>query len=142
MNTLIGAATLLICMFVQCVVVMLVVHWLRSLQERGLAHLDFARSCGILFVALLMLVVGNIIQVMIWAFLFLALGEIADVRTAIYFSLVNFATLGYGDIVLGEGRRILGAMEALAGVLMLGLSTSLLFAVLSTLISKRHDAHS
>jgi hypothetical protein len=33
-------------------------------------------------------------------------------------------------------------MEALAGVLMLGLSTSLLFAVLSTLISKRHDAHS
>ena len=40
-----------------------------------------------------------------------------------YFSLVTFATLGYGDIVLAPGYRIFGALGATCGSLMLGWST-------------------
>jgi voltage-gated potassium channel Kch len=71
------------------------------------------------------------LQVSIWAAVFVATGEVEDASRAIYFSLVNFTTLGYGDITLSEERAILGAMEASSGILMLGLSTAFLFYVLS-----------
>ena len=44
--------------------------------------------------------------------------------------MVNFTSLGYGDITLSADRAILGPMEAANGILMLGLSTSALFSIL------------
>jgi hypothetical protein len=55
------------------------------------------------------------------------LGGLQTYDDAFYFSLVTFATLGYGDIVLAPGYRIFGAVGALCGSLMLGWSTALIF---------------
>ena len=41
---------------------------------------------------------------------------------------MNFATLGYGDIVMTERNRLLGPIEAINGVLMVGVSTAALLA--------------
>jgi voltage-gated potassium channel Kch len=51
--------------------------------------------------------------------------------TAAYFSAVTYTTTGYGDLVLPEEWRIVGAVEALTGILMCGLSTGMFFAVFS-----------
>jgi len=67
----------------------------------------------------------------IWAMLFMYLGEFNDFLTAFYHSTVNFASLGYGDIVMSERWRLLGALEASNGVLMFGLSAGTLLAVMS-----------
>jgi len=56
--------------------------------------------------------------------------------TMLYFSLVTFATLGYGDIVLAPGYRIFGALAATCGSLMLGWSTALIFAAISRAIDR------
>ena len=65
----------------------------------------------------------------IWATLFMVLGEFGDFRTALYHSGVNFATLGYGDIVMTERWRLLGPLEAARlGILMFGVSTSVMTA--------------
>lgn len=79
------------------------------------------------------------VQVCIWAAVFLATGEIKPHRTSTYFSMVDFTSLGYGDITISAERGILGPMEDANGVLMLGLSTSALFAVLDafSLMSQR-----
>ena len=45
-----------------------------------------------------------------------------------YDSAVNFATLGYGDIVMSEPNRFLGPLEAINGALMIGVSTAALLA--------------
>jgi hypothetical protein len=82
---------------------------------------------------MLMLVVGNLVQGGIWALLFVFLGEFGDWATAYYFSLVNFATLGYGDIVMSDRWRILGPLQAINGVLMIGVSTASITAIV-------HDA--
>lgn len=76
------------------------------------------------------LFVAMMVQVYVWAVVLYATGEIETFRTALYFSMVNFTSLGYGDITLSTERAILGPMEAANGILMLGLSTSALFAVL------------
>jgi hypothetical protein len=69
--------------------------------------------------------------------LFIQLGQFEDLATAYYHSIVNFATLGYGDIVMSERWRLLGALQAASGVLMFGLSTSTLFAVMLQLFQRR-----
>ena len=60
------------------------------------------------------------------------LGEFTNLHEAIYHSAVNFATLGYGDIVMSEKHRFLGPLEAINGVLMIGVSTAALTAVFRT----------
>lgn len=42
-------------------------------------------------------------------------------RTALYFSLVTFSTLGYGDLVPTAGFRLFAASEAIAGLVLSGL---------------------
>ena len=54
--------------------------------------------------------------------------------TALYFSAVNFATLGYGDIVMSERWRLLGPLEAANGILMFGVSTAVMTAAVMDVI--------
>ena len=92
-----------------------------------------AKAMMLIAQVMLILVLGNLLQGAIWAMLFMALGEFGDFSTAYYHSLVNFATLGYGDIVMTDQWRILGPMQAINGVLMIGVSTAAITSVV-------HDA--
>ncbi|WP_424813342.1 ion channel [Roseococcus sp. YIM B11640] len=81
--------------------------------------------------AVLVLILGHVAQMALWAGFFLWRGVLPSFDDAYYFSLVTFATLGYGDIVLAPQHRIFGALEAACGSLMLGWSTALIFAAVS-----------
>lgn len=117
---------------VSAVVVMLTV--LKRRLERGLIRPDFRHNSTILIIVLFVLFGGHLFQIAVWAILFLQLDQFNDFATAFYHSTVNFSTLGYGDIVMDERWRLLGALQAAGGVLMFGLSTGTLFAVMSFLL--------
>ena len=91
----------------------------------------------ILSIALLFLLINSLLQITVWAASFSLVGQFPDYRDAFYHSAVNFATLGYGDIVMKAPWRILGAMEAISGVLMLGLSTAVLSHIFGKLMQLR-----
>ena len=83
-------------------------------------------------VAAVVLVFLHTIEIMVWAGVYEVLvpvGELADFEAALYFSFVTFTTLGYGDITLSEGYRLLSGIQALNGILLVGWSTALMFAV-------------
>jgi len=82
------------------------------------------------------LFIGHIVQVAIWAVLFMRVGEFGDFSTAFYHSMVNFASLGYGDIVMSPSWRLLGAIEASTGVLMFGVSAGVMLAVMSRILTQ------
>ena len=85
----------------------------------------------------MVLVTALLAQVAVWAGAFLLCGALPDYATAFYHSAVNFTTLGYGDIVMAPGWRLLGPLEAANGVLMFGLSASAMFAVTNRLLELR-----
>jgi hypothetical protein len=87
--------------------------------------------------ALLLIVSAQLVQIAAWGALFVGCGEFDDFSTAFYHSAVNFTTLGYGDIVMSRAWRLLGPLEAVAGMLMFGVSTAVLFGVITTLIRPR-----
>ena len=64
-------------------------------------------------------------------------GEFSDFGTAFYHSAVNYTTLGYGDIVMTPAWRLLGPLEAANGVLLFGVTTALVIAILQRLIEAR-----
>jgi hypothetical protein len=66
------------------------------------------------------------VEVWIWALVLLLVGAFSGLEPAVYFALVTYTTLGYGDVVLGPEFRILGALVAANGLLVFGLSTAFL----------------
>lgn len=75
----------------------------------------------------------NFSQAIIWGFLYYLLPNITEfesIEKAIYFSLVTFTTLGYGEITISSSNRILAGFEAMNGILLLGWSTTLMFSVM------------
>ena len=66
------------------------------------------------------------LSVWLWAAAFHLLDVFHTFEEAMYFTLVTFTTLGYGDVLLPPGWRILGGMAAANGLLSFGLTTALL----------------
>lgn len=133
MNILLGLFTVFLCTIVQCAFTaglkVLLLRW----QGIGRIGSSFWKVTILLSGVTAFLFIGMMVQVYIWAVLLFSTGEIETFGTAAYFSMVNFTSLGYGDITLSADRAILGPMEAANGILMLGLSTSALFSVLRAL---------
>ncbi|MDJ1008930.1 MAG: ion channel [Paracoccaceae bacterium] len=83
-----------------------------------------------LVVALLGTLAMITVSVWLWALAFYGLGIFADLEAALYFSLVAFTTLGFGDVLLPLEWRLLGGMTAANGFLSFGLVTALLVETL------------
>ena len=55
---------------------------------------------------------------------------------AFYFSASSYSTVGYGDVVLPSTWRLIGPLESFTGVLMCGISVSVLFALVTRLLDR------
>ena len=85
------------------------------------------------------LVAIHTIEIWLYAGVYLALRAAPNFESALYFSTVTYATIGYGDVLIEKSWRILGAIEGAIGVIMLGWSTAFLVSVLSQLRLFGHD---
>lgn len=139
LNVLTGLPVICLCLVLEAV---FVGYCLRYYAKYSLSH-QYDRGARtdivLLSVVMLLTLLGNFLQMIIWALLFLLLGEFGDFRTSLYHSGVNFATLGYGDIVMSERWRLLGPLEAANGILMFGVSTAVMTAAVMDVI-KSHMA--
>ena len=135
---LIGCATVFATMVIQITAVVYMLQYLFkvvSLAKTG--SVGRGRTTYVISMIMIMLFLGHMAQAAIWAVLFKWLGEFGDFKTAFYHSLVNFASLGYGDIVMSEQWRLLGAIESSIGVLMFGVSAGAMLSLMSFIL--KHD---
>jgi hypothetical protein len=101
-----------------------------------------SRKSAVSVMALSRLVSGllilHLIEMSIWAIAFSILSVLPDFETSLYFSLKSYTTVGYGDVLLPREWRLVGPIEAVVGILMLGLSTSFIVATLQSIhLSRR-----
>ena len=114
-------------------VAIMALKWGRPLEH---SHMGRITMISGLVVGMFLL---SLLEALLWAFVYLRVGAIVEVEAALYFSLVTFTTLGYGDIALGPEWRMLAAFEAANGVIMFGWTTALVVAYLQRLIPKLPD---
>ena len=128
-NIAMGLCVMVLCLLVQAILVAIAVRFYARHRNLILAP-TIGSTVMLISGVMLVLVLGNFLQVSIWALLFVYLGEFQDYGVAAYHSAVNFATLGYGDIVMSDQHRVLGPVEAINGVLMIGVSTAVLMSAI------------
>ncbi|MCR9103786.1 MAG: potassium channel family protein [Gammaproteobacteria bacterium] len=138
-NLLLGLACMIICVLIQGLLVASVVE-LYVRRQRFIAVQSFLRTQVFIIIVMVALVIGNFLQIAIWAALFMYLKEFEDFSTAIYHSAVNFATLGYGDIVMSEKHRLLGPLQSINGVLMVGVSTAVVMGTFQNALKFAREA--
>ncbi len=134
---LISAGTLLCSLVCFAAATAVVVRTVVRLLPADGADVSFWKGLGIMMVVTLMTGVMHLIEICLWAVVYLRCGELTTFETAFYFSAENYTALGYGDLVLGERWRLLGPLEAINGLLLIGLSTAGTFVVLNRLIPHR-----
>jgi Ion channel len=83
------------------------------------------------------LMAAHTLEVLVWALAYAIVDAAPAGADLVYFALVNYTTLGYGDITPMARWRLLGPMTAMNGVLLFGWSTAVIFQVLRrTLLSQ------
>ncbi len=81
----------------------------------------------------ILMFLASLLEVLVWAVTYLTLNAIQGFERALYFSMVTFTTLGYGDVVLAEQWRLLSSFEAANGIIMFGWTTAIVIAAVQRL---------
>ena len=139
-NLMIGFPAMLLCLVVQAAITFWSVRYYIRQLSNAAAPQRFLAGIRPLLVAMLVMVAGNFLQITLWGILFIWLGEFSELYEAVYHSAVNFASLGYGDIVMSKNWKLLGPLEAVNGVLMVGMSSAAMMVILQQLIKTQRDA--
>jgi len=96
------------------------------------------KNISVLLGLVLWLVAGLSVSAWLWAAVYLRLGAFDTLETSLYFSIVTFTTLGYGDITLGHDWRIMGSLTAVNGLIVVGLNTAFLAEAIMRIRDVQH----
>lgn len=137
LNLALGVPTMSACLVVQALILGATLRYYKRRKGLLTVH-SFSATVGVILGVMLLLLAGNLAQIATWALMFRLIREFDDYGTAFYHSAVNFATLGYGDVVMSARHRLLGPLEAINGALMVGVSTATLMVALQDSLQAKH----
>ena len=106
----------------------------REYLARKPARMRYALLVMFLFAGIMFL---HISETILWATFYYTRALFNDFETSLYFSLTSYTTIGYGDVLLPQHWRLLGAAEGISGVLLCGISTAFMFAAISAIFQIR-----
>lgn len=116
------------------ITILAVVRFKQMLDDAGVR---FWRDLTFIAVTSLVALTAHLIEIAVWAVIFILCGEFSNPAEAFYHSAVNYTSLGYGDVVMSASWKLLGPLETADGWLMFGLSTAMVFAVIQQLLQER-----
>ncbi len=96
---------------------------------KGRPHFIYAFAFGIGATAIWAICL-HAIEAGVWAVAYRLLGALPDGETAMLYSLSAITTYGHSQLFLAEHWRLMGALEALNGVILIGLTTALLYGLI------------
>ena len=134
----VGLAATVATIVIHGVVLHTIVVSLRRDLMRGVLGARIWVNMSFVMVAILIALAGHLGEIALWASALDISGAAADIRAAVYSSAGSYTTAG-SDVVLPPQWKLLGPFEAVDGMLMFGVSTALIFAVVNRLIRARFD---
>jgi len=125
------------CLSLHVAGLLFIAEWLFQRREHfewPHARVHFSMLMVILFSGLMLL---HLAEATIWAAFYYSRELFQDFETSLYFSLVSYTTIGFGDVLLPRRWRLLGAIEGISGVLLCGISTAFIFAIMNAMFKAR-----
>jgi hypothetical protein len=133
----VGVSAIVCTIIIHALALSATVNVVRRERRLGRAGASFWIDVAIVAVAISFAFAAHLVEISLWAVLFTICGEFPDFGAAFDHSAVNYTTLGYGDVIMTPSWRVLGPLEAANGMLMFGVSTAMIFAVIQRLIQAR-----
>ncbi len=127
---LLGTCMIALTVVVHAVGIIVLIRLLRGRVVPKDRHMSLFRMVCVLVFTVLALFFAHTIEIWLWALLYIWLGAFEIIEPALYFSTVTFTTLGFGDITLSSRWRLLSSFEAANGMILFGVSTAFVFAVI------------
>jgi len=133
---LVAVVTTLFTVLIHSLIPLLIVQGVRLHLARGKAGIWFWDVILVMFFTLLALA-AHLAEIALWALSFVLCREFPNFTAALYYSGNTYTTLGDSTTVLSARWRMLGPIEAADGMLMFGVSTAIIFAVIHRLIEAK-----
>jgi hypothetical protein len=132
-----GAGFLLVTstLWLQSAGIAVLVAWIRHAAEGDIQKMGPLRSSALVVRFTTAVVLLHGLEILLWTSFYRWIC-LPTWGSAIYFSACSYSTLGCGDVVLPLHWRFFGPLESMIGVLMCGISVSVLFAIISWLMSR------
>lgn len=64
------------------------------------------------------------LEIWLYAFVYLAIGAVEGLREAVYYSTITYGAIGYSDAAMSPQWRLVGAIEGINGIILIGWSTA------------------
>ena len=125
-----GGATSLLNLVIHALVMGVLVAFLIKLSDRTAGASPFLAYTVIVVATGSVLSAAHFAEVLLWAYTYAAVGAAPPGTDLVYFAFGNYTKLGYGDVLPLEHWRVLAPMTALNGIMLIGWSTALMFAIL------------
>ena len=135
---ILGSGILLLCTLLHTWLLSRLTRYLQRKSTSAASGPQRPRFTQISFVVLALLG-SHTVQVYLWALSVILVGALQGYEEPIYFALVTYTTLGYGDVTLASDFRIFGAMAAVTGTVSFGLSTAFLVGYFARSIGAGQD---
>jgi voltage-gated potassium channel len=111
------------------------IDWARGRLEKPMYRFGKGRSAMLKVRFTSLIIILHLLEILVWTG-FYRWKYFPSWESAFYFSTTSYSTVGYGDLLLPHMWRALGPIESVMGVLMCGLSASLLFAVVTRMVER------
>ena len=132
---LVGGAASLVNIAVHALVMLLVVRVAQAAGMKVRRHSSLL-LVEVMIATVLILMLTHTLEAFVWAFTYSLVGAAPEGASHLYFAFVNYATLGYGDVLPVARWQMLGPLTAMNGMLLFGWSAAVIFEVLRRTLSR------
>jgi voltage-gated potassium channel len=133
-----GTVLVLLTLVMQSAGMAALVMWARTHLAKNIRRFGLVRAAVLVVRFTSLIVCLHMSEILLWA-CFFRWKCFPSWESAFYFSVTSYSTVGYGDLILPPTWRAVGPVESLTGVLMCGVSASLLFAIVTRLVERDEE---
>jgi len=126
-----------VCLLIHVASIVFIADWMLDQRDKRQNRMGTLAYMLLLIAAFSAIIILHMIEIAIWAVFYFGNSLFSDFETALYFSTTSYTTIGFGDVVLPRAWRMLGGIEGVTGVLLCGLSTAFVFAIVNAMFQMR-----
>jgi voltage-gated potassium channel len=136
-----GAAVLLVTLTLclQYAGLAALIGWVKRVLAGDVHKLGAFQAAALVIRSTVAVIALHGLQILLWATWYRAIC-LPSWESAFYYSSTSYSTVGYGDVVLPSEWRLLGPLESIIGVLMCGITVSLLFVLVTRLVGDKEES--
>ena len=135
-NILHGIVLIVITIIIHTLLTRFIIFVVQFRRDPKHKHINFTKEYRIA-ITVLIIFAASMVESIVWAAAYIKVEAVQTFTDALYFSIVTYTTLGYGDITLNEDWRLLASFQAAIGIIIFGWSTAIVVASVQNIYNKK-----